>query len=163
MAPRQTQGNVRGQGGLSKNMFGVAKRDPEGSQYHEHVQEGRSMNAILQPDSAPQTRRAMTPQAGNNFIRSSNTIGSSAQMSMKKEYEDPANLIKPSKTFRKASEASMRNPLWTNDNDFDLYDKKMTKHELCKSRSRERYFQSSLSTLPGPATGLNCVKTRDQV
>lgn len=34
---------------------------------------------------------------------------------------------------------------------------------MCKVRSRERYFQSQISTLPGPTTGLNCVKTREQV
>jgi hypothetical protein len=33
---------------------------------------------------------------------------------------------------------------------------------LRKSQSRERYFQSQISTLPGPSTGLNCVKTREQ-
>ena len=56
----------------------------------------------------------------------------------------------------------MGNRLWTNDNDFSLYEtKQMTKHEVCKSRSRERYFQSQLTTLPGPTVGLNCVKTRE--
>lgn len=144
-------------------MNGVKKRDVSGSEFHERNQEGRSMNAILQPDSVAQTRRATTPQAGN-FIRSSTAIGSGAQMYNKKEAQDPANLLKPAANFRKASEASMGNRLWTNENDFSLYDnQQMTKHEVCKSRSRERYFQSQLTTLPGPTTGLNCVKTRDQV
>ena len=34
---------------------------------------------------------------------------------------------------------------------------------MCKSKSRERYFQSSISVLPGPSIGLNCVKTRQQI
>ncbi len=31
---------------------------------------------------------------------------------------------------------------------------------MVKTRSRERYFQSSITTLPGPSKGLNSVKTR---
>lgn len=77
-APRSTS-HVRGQGGITSEMNGVKKREVRGSEFHEHVQEGRSMNAILQPDSIAQTRRAMTPQA-NTYIRSSNAIGSGAQM-----------------------------------------------------------------------------------
>ena len=80
------------------------------------------MNAILQPDSAPQ-RRAMTPKA-DNFVRSSLAIGISAQMYQKKEKDDPANLLKPSAHFRKASEASMGNRLWTNENEFGLFENK---------------------------------------
>ena len=58
----------------------------------------------------------------------------------------------------------MGNQLWTNDNDFGLYEnKQLSKHEMCKTRSRERYFQSSITTLPGPTMGLNCVKTRQEV
>ena len=58
----------------------------------------------------------------------------------------------------------MGSQLWTRDNEFDFYEsKQQTKAEVCKSRSRERYFQSSISTLPGPSIGLNCVKTRQQV
>lgn len=58
----------------------------------------------------------------------------------------------------------MGNRLWTNENEFGMYEeKKLTKHEMCKSRSRERYFQSQISTLPGPSRGLNCVKTRQNV
>jgi len=33
-------------------MNGVKKREPRGSDHREHVLEGRSMNAILCPDSA---------------------------------------------------------------------------------------------------------------
>lgn len=33
---------------------------------------------------------------------------------------------------------------------------------MMKVRSRERYFSSSITTLPGPSTGLNCVRTREQ-
>ena len=120
------------------------------------------MCAILQPDSIAQTRRAMTPSA-STYIRSSNAIGS-AQMYNSKKAQDPADLLKPQKNFRRASEASMGNRLWTNENDFDMFnDKLQTRKDISKSQSRERYFQSSLTTLPGPAKGLNCVKTRDQV
>jgi len=72
-------------------------------------------------------------------------------------------MLKPQANFRKASEAS-NSRLWTNEMEFGLYDnKQMNKHEVCKARSRERYFQSSITTLPGPSKGLNCVKTREQV
>ena len=102
----------------------------------------------------------MTPKA-NTFMRSSQAIGSSHQMSEKKESADPASLLRPHANFRKASEASMGNRLWTRDNEFEMYDNApKTKHEICKSRSRERYFQPSISTLPGPSNGLNAVKTR---
>jgi len=47
-------GHARGQGAITKGMNGVSHREPSGSERHEHNQEGRSMNAILQPDSAPQ-------------------------------------------------------------------------------------------------------------
>lgn len=49
--PQKPQSNVRGQGGITKEMNGVKQREVQGSEYHEHNQEGRSMNAILQPDS----------------------------------------------------------------------------------------------------------------
>lgn len=73
---------------------------------------------------------------------------------------DPAENLKPQKEFRKANHATS-SQLWTNENEFGLYDnKELNKHEMCKLRSRERYFQSSISTLPGPEKGVNCVKTR---
>ena len=31
---------------------------------------------------------------------------------------------------------------------------------MCKTRSRERYYTSTISTLPGPSTGLNNVAVR---
>ena len=80
------------------------------------------------------------------------------------EYQDPANLLKPATDFRKANEASMGSRLWTRENEFDIYESRpLTRSEFCKSQSRERYFQSTISTLPGPSVGLNCVKTRQQV
>ena len=69
----------------------------------------------------------------------------------------------PQKNFRKASEASMGR-LWQRENEFGLYEeKKLNRAEMCKTKSRERYFQSSISTLPGPSTGVNVVKQRDDV
>ena len=130
--PQKPVSNVRGQGGITKEMNGVKHREVRGSEFHEHVQEGRSMNAILQPDSIAQTRRAMTPSQ-STFIRSSNAIGSS-QMYNHKEAQDPADLLKPSRTFRKASEASMGNRLWTNENEFGMFDDNpKTKAEVSKS------------------------------
>ena len=149
-------------------MNGVVQREVRGHEAHEHNQEGRSMNAILQPESAPQQRMqkkgSMTPKA-NVFERSSSVVGTSQHIyaSKKLETEDPANLIKPSASFRRASEASMGNRLWTNENDFDLYEnKQQSKHEMCKTRSRERYYTSSITTLPGPSRGLNNVAVRQQ-
>lgn len=49
--PQKPLSNVRGQGGITKEMNGVKQREVRGSEHHEHVQEGRSMSAILQPDS----------------------------------------------------------------------------------------------------------------
>ena len=58
------------------------------------------------------------------------------------EAKDPAEQLKPQKNFRKANEASM-DRLWQRENDFNLYDKKpLSKYEMCKTRSQERYFQS---------------------
>jgi hypothetical protein len=38
-----------------------------------------------------------------------------------------------------------------------------TKSEIQKQLSRERYFTSQITTLQGPAMGLNALKTRDNV
>jgi hypothetical protein len=143
-------------------MNGVRQREAGGSQYREHVMEGRAMHAILEPESAPQ-RRNMTPQA-DRFVRISTQIGAGSELYQNQERVDPATQLKPAANFRKASEASMGNRLWTNENEFGIHEQRnMNKHELCKARSRERYFQSSISTLPGPSAGLNCVKTQQQV
>jgi len=56
----------------------------------------------------------------------------------------------------------MGNRLWTRENEFNMYDDQpKSRAEVAKSLSRERYFQSQLTTLPGPQKGLNCVKTRE--
>ena len=105
----------------------------------------------------------MTPKA-ENYVKSSLVIGTAAQLYSKKDEtpQDPASLLKPNASFRKASEASMGNRLWTRENEFDMYDnKEQNKSQMVKTRSRERYFQSSITTLPGPSRGLNTVKTRD--
>ena len=125
------------------------------------------MNAILQPDSAPQQRniRSSSAQKADTYVRSSSVVGTSAHIyaSKKLESQDPADLLKPTKDFRRASQASMGNRLWTNENDFSLYDnKQLSKQEMCKTRSRERYYTSSISTLPGPSRGLNAVSLRQQ-
>ena len=66
----------------------------------------------------------MTPKA-TNFIRSSSAVGASFDLYQNgKKAEDPADKLKPTANFRKASEASMGNRLWTNDNDFELYEDK---------------------------------------
>lgn len=44
---------VRGQGGINGAMNGVRQREVRGSDTREHIMEGRAMNAILCPDSAP--------------------------------------------------------------------------------------------------------------
>lgn len=67
-------------------------------------------------------------------------IGHNAEL-FKKESVDPASVLKPDKNFRKASAASSRNPIWTEEKDLDLItEKEKTRHEVCKLRSRERYF-----------------------
>ena len=142
-------------------MNGVSNRDPSGSRFHEHNQEGRSMNAILRPEAIEHTRgmRATTPKA-EIYSRSSAQIGNS-NIGQKRESVNPASTLKPNSDFRKAYCASS-DRLWTPDNDFAIYaDKQQSRHEVCKSRSRDRYFTSSISTLPGPTIGLNCVKTRE--
>ena len=139
-----------------KEMYGAPQRKPEGSEFHEHVMEGRTMCAALQPESAPQTRRAMTPQAGNRFLRSSMIIGQGIKTAVPEK--KGADWCIPSREFRKAHMASIGNRLWEHDNEYDWYDKKV---DLSKSRSHERYFQSSITTLPGPSLALNQVKARD--
>ena len=52
--------------------------------------------------------------------------------------------------------------LWKEEKDIDLItERDFTKSEMKKIMSREKYFQSQCSTLPGPKKGLNCVKTRN--
>ena len=119
--------------GKCERMNSVKKRNVSGSEFPERNQEGRSMNAILQPDSVAQTRRAMTPQA-SNFIRSSNDIGSSSQIYNSKEALDPANLLKPAANFRRASEASINNNILTNDK------LQKTQHKSRETLSRTRSF-----------------------
>lgn len=90
-------------------------------------------------------------------------IGSNAETFKREQAVDPADMLKPDKNFRKASVASMGNKLWIEEKDLDLItDKTKDKYEMCKTRSRERYFQSQISTLPGPSHGLNSVKLRQQ-
>ena len=67
---------VRGQSSIYM-MHAVKPGRLGGEEQHERNHEGRSMNAILQPDSAPQ-RRCMTPRV-NNFSKSSQQIGTTLQ------------------------------------------------------------------------------------
>ena len=117
----------------------MGKRAPEGSENPEHLMAGKAMSSIIQPDMEEgPLRRARSQQA--RFTKSSNMIGSNAEM-FKKEPVDPATMLKPDKNFRKASAASQRNPLWVEEKDLDLItEKEKSKHEMCKLRSRERYF-----------------------
>ena len=120
-------------------MNGVSQRAPEGSANPEHLMAGNTMSSIIKPDMEEgPLRRAHSQQA--RFTKSSNMIGSNAEM-FKKEPVDPATMLKPDKNFRKASAASERNPLWVEDKDLDLISEKAkSRHEMCKLRSRERYF-----------------------
>ena len=109
------------------------------------------------------SRRCFSQQT--RYTKSSTMIGTAAafKQAAGNEPVDPADCLAPNKNFRKASEASMGR-LWQRENEFGLYeDKKLNKHEMCKTRSRERYFQSSISTLPGPSIGANVVKQRDDI
>ena len=155
--------NFRGRGGINKEMNGVSQRDPSGTNKPEHVLAGKAMSMIIQPDGDNDgmgMRRSHSQAA--RFSKASEAIGSNAEM-FKKEKVDPADMLRPDKDFRKASVASMGNKLWIEEKDLDLItDRQKSKHEMCKTRSRERYFQSQISTLPGPSVGLNCVKTRQQ-
>ena len=137
--PMRIASHARGQGGMQAAMFGERKRAVNGSKFHGHLMECRSMNALLQPESVAQTRRAMTP-LNNYLLKSSTVIGSGLR---KQERKDPANLLKPPAEFRKATAMSMNNSLWMNDTDFNLRgEKQMSKNEMCKSRSHERYYKS---------------------
>ena len=87
------------------------------------------------------TRRSASQQVETRFTRSSHAVGINARM-FGGEKTDPAENLKPQKNFRRANEASM-DRLWQRENDFNLYDRKpMSKNEICKTRSQERYFQS---------------------
>ena len=96
----------------------------------------------------------MTPQAG--FLSSSMAIGIGIKVTLAPK--TPAEWCKPSQNFRKAHIASVGKRLYEHDNEFDWYDKKV---DMSRSRSHERYFQSQITTLPGPSVALNCVKTRE--
>ena len=152
----------RGRGGIHNTMNGQTARNVSGSVLPEHNQTGQSMNYVMYGEQRD-NRRCVSQQANQaRFAKSSQMIGTQANL-FGAEQKDPADCLAPQKNFRKASEASMGR-LWQRDNDFDLYEQKqLTKHEMCKTRSRERYFQSSISTLPGPSTGVNVVKQRDDV
>lgn len=67
-------------------MNGVAKKDPKAG-HHEHVMEGRSMIAILQPDSLLQQRFNQTerPIMKTAHVRSSTEIGKAFHASRAEE------------------------------------------------------------------------------
>ena len=98
------------------------------------------MCAILQPAEVPQ-RRAMTPQHRNNEMQSSAAaIGIGFKIQTKYEAQDPATTLKPSNTFRKATEASL-DRLWQKENEFTFHeDKNQSKSMMEKVQSRERYY-----------------------
>ena len=97
------------------------------------------MHMVMNPPPKD-LRRASSQQAvASRFMRSSTAVGSNANM-FGGEQADPAEMLKPQKNFRKANEAS-QDRLWTRENEFDLYgEKKLTRAELCKTKSQERYF-----------------------
>lgn len=158
--PRHSISHFRGRGGIMKDMNGVDYKNPSGCQKPEHVLEGRAMSAIIKPPTDSFNRRSQSVQ--HMYSRASEQVGSNAEI-FKRESVDPATLLRPDKNFRKASVASMGNKLWIEEKDMDLItDQQKSRYEMCKTKSRERYFQSQISTLPGPSHGLNCVKTRQQ-
>jgi len=97
------------------------------------------MSDVLYPHyDTERGKRSQSQQA--RFGKASEMIGSNAEM-FKKEQVDPASMLKPDKEFRKASVASMGNKLWIEEKDLDLITgKDKSKYEMCKTRSRERYF-----------------------
>jgi len=97
------------------------------------------MHSVMNPPSKDPRRASSQQAVQSRFARSSQAVGSNANM-FGGAQADPAEMLKPQKNFRKANEAS-QDRLWTRENDFDLYgEKKLTKNELSKTRSQERYF-----------------------
>lgn len=129
----------RGRGGVTNNkMNGTVPRPVNGSVLPEHNHTGQSMNYVMYPEEQDSRRCHSQRLNQARFGKSSQMIGTQSSL-FGGEEKDPAEQLAPSKNFRKASEASGR--LWQKENEFDLYeDKKLTKHEMCKTRSRERYF-----------------------
>ena len=121
-------------------MNGNVNRPVNGSVLPEHNHTGQSMNYVMYPESRD-TRRCHSQQASQaRFTKASQMIGTNASM-FGGEQKDPAECLAPQKNFRKASESEMKGRLWQRENEFDLFeDKKLTRHEMCKTRSRERYF-----------------------
>lgn len=76
------------------------------------------------------------------YSKASESIGENKQIFNKEEAVDPANCLKADRNFRRASQAS-NNKLWVEDKDMDLLtEKQLTRNEMCKTKSRERYFSS---------------------
>lgn len=130
--------SARRAGGIYSMNANSSNRPVNGSVMPEHNQTGQSMNYVMYGEERD-TRRCRSQQAAQaRFGKSSQMIGTQANL-FGGEQKDPADCLAPAKDFRKASEASGR--LWQRENEFDLYeDKKLTRHEMCKTRSRERYF-----------------------
>ena len=94
------------------------------------------MSAIIAP---PEGRRSHSAQVYN---RASEQIGVNSQVFNQRETVDPATMLKADKNFRKASVSSSKG-LWIQEKDMDLItEKRLTKHEVCKAQSRDRYYSS---------------------
>lgn len=127
--PRSSS-NLRGRGGISKQMYGVEQRKPGGTENPEHVLAGKAMADIIIPPTDPMTRRSMSVQM---YTRASEQIGTNNRLFRVEAPVDPATTLRPDKNFRKASVASERG-LWIEEKDMDLLtEKQLTRQEVCKA------------------------------
>ena len=133
-------------------MNGVEHKPVRGSAKPEHALLGRSMSTILRPsnDTMPMTKSsqaigigAKKPQAG--------VVGKA---------EEVAPRMKRTASDARCTKTEAR--LWLEENEIDVHaTKPLGRTMVSKSKSRERYFQSACTTLPGPTIGLNSVRTRE--
>ena len=132
----------RGFGGIHQSMNGNTQpRRPCGTEYPEHNQTGNSMHEVFNPQLKDVRKSTSQAAIANQYTKSSSMFGSSIE-TCRYELKDPAKLLSPDKKFRRANEAS-QDRLWQLENELDPYSKRaLSKHELCKTRSQERYFQS---------------------
>lgn len=96
--------------------------------------------------------------------RQSADLGKSEELSFVQMRILSPTPVKPlQKGIKKAHESSHTDLIGTRSSRDIMAQRDFTKSEIQKQLSRERYFTSQITTLQGPAMGLNALKTRDNV
>jgi hypothetical protein len=135
----------RGRGGVNM-MHGVT----EERKHHESPHENRLAN-LRHNQASTQVTSIMNPEEETK----DHPLIDSTKRTDSLSARDFSENLQPDPRFRRANQSSATG-LWMNENALPRYrEGDQSRSELRTSQSRERYFQSQISTLPGPATGLN--------